>query len=162
VWLLLWGDVTPANVLSGVGVALVAASIAGPRRAGQVVVRPVAALHLAGHFAVQLVAATAVVAWEIVTPRSRIRTGIVAVPLHGCTDAVATLIADVISLTPGTLTVEVDRDPLTLYVHVLHLRDVDQVRRGVRRIEVLAVRAFGTSAALDGLVPDDTTAVEPR
>lgn len=162
VWMLLWGDVTPANVLTGLAVAVAVIAIAGSRRSGQVIVRPVAVLRLAVHFAVHLVIATAIVAWEVVTPRTRIRTGIVAVPLHGCSDAVATLIADVISLTPGTLTVEVDPDPLTLYVHVLHLRDVDKVRRDVRRIEVLAVRAFGTADALAGLTIDDTRTVEPQ
>lgn len=162
VWLLLWGDVTPANVLSGLVVAGVVVAIAGSRRSGQITVRPVAAIRFGAHFAVQLVVATAVVAWEVVTPRSRIRTGIVAVPLHGCSDAVATLIADTISLTPGTLTVEVNREPLTLYVHVLHLRDVGRVRRDVRRIEVLAVRAFGNAEALAGLAVDDTHEVEAR
>jgi multicomponent Na+:H+ antiporter subunit E len=162
VWLLLWGTVTAANILSGVAVAALVITVAGRRRATPVIVRPLAALRLAGHFAVHLVAATAYVAWEVVTPRNRIRTGIVAVPLHGCSDAVATLIADVISLTPGTLTVEVDPDPLTLYVHVLHLRDVERVRRDVRRIEVLAVRAFGSAEALAGLAVDDSHAMETR
>ena len=83
--------------------------------------------------------------------------GIVAVPLRGCSDAVATLIADAISLTPGTLTLEVRRDPLTLYVHALDTRDVEQVQRDVRTLEVLAVRAFGDDAALAGLADDDTT-----
>jgi multicomponent Na+:H+ antiporter subunit E len=159
VWLLLWGDVTVANVLSGLIVAGLVVALAGSRRRGQITVRPLAAVRFAAHFAVQLVVATAVVAWEVVTPRNRIRTAIVAVPLHGCSDAVATLIADTISLTPGTLTVEVDRQPLTLYVHVLHLRDVEQVRRDVRRIEVLAVRAFGNDEALAGLAVDDTREV---
>lgn len=162
VWLLLWGDVTPANVLSGLVVAGVVVAIVGARRSGQITLRPVAALRFVAHFGVQLVVATAVVAWEVVTPRSRIRTGIVAVPLHGCSDAVATLIADTISLTPGTLTVELEREPLTLYVHALHLRDVEQVRRDVRRIEVLAVRAFGTADAIAGLDVDDSRAVEAR
>jgi len=162
VWLLLWGHITPANVLSGVLVAVVVVAIAGARRSGQITLRPFATLRFAAHFGVQLVVATAVVAWDVATPRSRIRTGIVAVPLRGCSDAVATLIADAISLTPGTLTVDVDPEPLTLYVHVLHLRDVERVRRDVRRIEVLAVRAFGNDAALAGLAVDDTRTVETR
>ena len=162
VWVLLWGAVTPANVLSGLLVAGVVVAISGARRRDHITVRPIATLRFVAHFAVQLVVATAVVAWEVITPRNRIRTGIVAVPLHGCSDAVATLIADSISLTPGTLTVEVDRQPLTLYVHVLHLRDIERVRRDVRRIEVLAVRAFGDAAALAGLTVDDTRAVETR
>jgi hypothetical protein len=39
---------------------------------------------------------------------------------------------------------------------VLHLRDVEAVRREVRHLEVLAVRAFGSPAALAGLATDDS------
>jgi multicomponent Na+:H+ antiporter subunit E len=162
VWLVLWGRVSVANLVSGSVVALVVVAIAGVSRSGQVHVRPGAAARFVARFAVQLVVATAVVAREVVARRSRIRTGIVAVPLRGCSDGVATLIADTISLTPGTLTVEVRSDPLTLYVHVLHLRDVEQVRRSVRRIEVLAVRAFGSAEARAGLDVDDTRTMEAR
>ena len=93
---------------------------------------------------------------RVVAPRDRVRTGIVAVPLLGCSDAVATLIADAISLTPGTLTLEVRREPLTLYVHALDTRDVEELRKEIRVLEVLAVRAFGDAEALAGLPQDDT------
>ena len=52
--------------------------------------------------------------------------------------------------------------PLTLYVHALDVRDVDQVRADVRRLEVLAVRAFGSAEALEGLTVDDTAFWEKR
>lgn len=159
-WLLLWGDVSTANIVSGAGVALAVLGVAGARRSGQVHVRPLPLLRFLAHFLVQLVVATAVVARSVLAGRRRVRTAIVAVPLRGGSDAVATLVADTISLTPGTLTVEVDEDPLTLYVHVLHLNDLDKVRRDVRRIEVLAVRAFGTREAVAGLDVDDARTVE--
>src|SRR5690606_5188926 len=126
-------------------------------RSGATMVRPIKALKLLGFFVVALVQASVVVARTVIAPRGRIRAGIVAVPLRGCSDAVATLIADAISLTPGTLTLEVRRDPLTLYVHALDTRDVEQVQRDVRTLEVLAVRAFGDDAALAALADDDTT-----
>ena len=160
VWLALWGQITIANVLSGALVAVVVVWIAGTRRSGQVAIRPLRILQLGGYFAFGLVEASLIVAREVLARRRRIRTGIVAVPLHGSSHAVVTLIANIVSLTPGTLTVDVRTDPLTLYVHVLHLRDVDDVRRDVRRLEVLVVRAFGTIDALAGLTDDDTRTVE--
>jgi multicomponent Na+:H+ antiporter subunit E len=69
-------------------------------------------------------------------------------------------VADAVSLTPGTLTLEVQREPLILYVHVLHLRSVEDVRRDVRRLELDAVRAFGSAEALRGLTTDDTRSWE--
>jgi multicomponent Na+:H+ antiporter subunit E len=162
-WVVLWGQLTVANVAGGVLVALGVIAIAGRRRPGHVVVRPLRALRFIAYFLYKLVEASVIVAYEVLTPRHHIRTGIVAVPLRGGSDALVTLIADAISLTPGTLTLTIDRERPThptLYVHVLHLRDVESVRRSVRRLEVLAVRAFGSAAALDGLRHDDSETLE--
>jgi multicomponent Na+:H+ antiporter subunit E len=155
-WLALWSDVSVANVLSGLLVAGAVVLAFDTGRAGTVVVRPNHAARFALHFLYKVVEASVVVARTVITPKRRINTGIVAVPLHGCSDALATLIADAISLTPGTLTLEVRRDPLTLYVHALDVREVEQVRADVRRLELLAVRAFGSAAALGDLRVDDT------
>jgi multicomponent Na+:H+ antiporter subunit E len=157
-WLALWGSVTVANVLSGVLVAGVAMLVPrSPRAIGTGAFRPWPALRFAVRFVYKLAEASVIVAAEIVTPRDRINTGIVAVPLRGCSDGLVTLVANAVSLTPGTLTLEITREPLTLYVHVLHVRSVEQVRREVRRLELDAVRAFGSAEALRGLAEDDTT-----
>ena len=155
-WLALWSDVSFANVLSGLLVAGAMVLAFDTWRPGRVVLRPIRAARFALHFLYNLVQASVVVARTVITPKRRINTGVVAVPLHGCSDALATLIADAISLTPGTLTFEVRRDPLTLYVHALDVRDVEQVRADVRRLELLAVEAFGSAAALADLQVDDT------
>jgi multicomponent Na+:H+ antiporter subunit E len=162
IWLALWSDVSLANVLSGVLVAGTIVVLSDTGRPGHLVVRPVAATRFALYFLYKLVASSVLVARAVLAPRRRMHTGIVAVPLSGCTDAVATLVADAISLTPGTLTLEVRRDPLTLYVHVLDLRDVEHVQRDVRTLEVLAVRAFGSAAAVTGLAVDDTASWRGR
>jgi multicomponent Na+:H+ antiporter subunit E len=64
---------------------------------------------------------------------------------------VVTLVANAVSLTPGTLTLELDRPGNILYVHVLHLRDLESVRRDVRSLEALVVRAFGDADSLASL-----------
>lgn len=156
IWLALWGEVTAANVLSGVLVAAVVVGGFDRRRRGRVVVRPIAALRFAVHFAGRLVVAGVVVARTVIAPAHRVRTGVVAVPLVGCSDAVVTLVADAVSLTPGTLTIEVRREPPTLFVHALDVKEVEQVQAEVRRLEVLAVRAFGSGEALAQLPVDDT------
>ena len=157
IWVALWSDISAANVLSGLLVAGVIVALFDTWRPGHVIVRPVAATKFAIYFVYQLVVSSLVVARTVVTPRHRIRTGIVAVPLRGCSDAVVTLIADAISLTPGTLTLEVRREPPTLYVHALDVRDITVLQREIRTLEVLAVKAFGDDDALTGLAVDDTT-----
>jgi multicomponent Na+:H+ antiporter subunit E len=68
--------------------------------------------------------------------------------MHVASDGIVTVVANAVTLTPGTLTVDVhepgDDTPPTIYVHVLQFDDVESVRRDVLRLEQLAVRAFGT------------------
>lgn len=162
IWLILWSDLSVANVLSGLLVAALIVAALDTWQHGRVIVRPVPIIKFASYFLYQLSVSTFVVARTVITPRNRIRSGIVAVPLQGCSDAVVTLVADAISLTPGTLTLEVRREPLTLYVHALDLRDITVLQREVRTLEVLAVKAFGGADAIAGLAIDDTSAWRGR
>ena len=162
IWVALWSDLSVANVLSGIVVAgAISVGFEG-WRPGSVVVRPLRAAHFALYFAYKLVQASLVVARTVVAPRDRVSTGIVAIPLLGGSDAIATLVAEAISLTPGTLTLEVRRRPLTLFVHALDVRDVEHVRADARRLEVLALRAFAPREALRHLDIDDTRSWRAR
>lgn len=149
VWVALWGDASAANLLSGLllGSMLMLVFPMRPRGLPNRF-RPGAAIRFAGYFARKLVEASAVVTWEVVTPTNRINEGIVAIPIRGVSDTLTTLVANAISLTPGTLTLEVRQEPTVLYVHVLHLEDIEAVRREVQHLEVLAIRAFGSLEAV--------------
>lgn len=162
IWVALWSDLSVANVASGlvVGAAVVVAF--DTWHPGRVIVRPVRAVRFTLYFLYQLAVSTLTVARAVISPRDRLRTGIVAVPLQGCSDAVVTLLADAISLTPGTLTLEVRREPPTLYVHAMDVRDMDDLRRQLRTLERLAIEAFGDEVAIAGLEVDDTTAWRSR
>lgn len=143
-WNALWGNVSIANILGG---AIVAAAVLA--FAVTVQPRPVhhfnvgAAWRYLKTFAVQLTIASWDVAKAVLRP-DRIKPGIIAMPLHHASDAVVTLVANSITLTPGTLTLETEsRDDVTiLYVHALNLADADAVREDVCELEVLAVDAF--------------------
>ncbi len=150
-WVLLWGEVSIANVLSGLAVAATVSVLAGRPRSAEperrARIAPLAAIHFAGFFIYKLVEANLVLAWEIVTPRNRIHTGIVEVPLRTETNLATMIVADVITLTPGSLVIEVVGSPPVLYVNVLHLHHLERVRRDLLRIEELSVRAFGSPTA---------------
>jgi multicomponent Na+:H+ antiporter subunit E len=149
VWMALWGTVSSANLLAGVAVGLVTVALipVAPAHASTdggapLRIRPVASLGFLVFFLRSLVVASAIVAWEVVTPGTRIHQGILRLPLRTQSRGLATLIANAISLTPGTLTVEVSDAPLTLYVHVLHVRTVDRTRAELRELEERALQAF--------------------
>src|SRR5690606_38531073 len=122
VWVGLWGEPTPSNVLSGIAtavVALTALPLDRPERRGAFRLLP--ALSYGGFFFKELLLANVEVAWEVVIPRNRDNEGIIAVPLTpSCSPTVMMLIVNSIGLTPGTVVVEIADDPRTLYVHVLH------------------------------------------
>lgn len=143
VWVALWGEVSFANVASGLVLGTGITLLVPVRRARRpATVSLPAVVRLAAVFAWKLVEASAIVAWEVITPGSRINRGIVAVPIRGVSEGITTLVANMISLTPGTITIEVRSRPTTLYIHVLHLRSVEEVRRDVAGLEQLAIAAF--------------------
>lgn len=151
VWVALWGQLTFANVASGLlvgGGLMLLFPDAGPLPVGRV--RPWRALRFGLYFAYKLFEANVVVAWEVITPsNASVNEGIVEVPVTGASDAVVSLVANATSLTPGTITLEVRRDPATLYVHVLHLRSIEHTRRAVLNLERLALEAFGSDEAIE-------------
>lgn len=149
-WLLAWGEVSVANVASGLVVAAVLLLAFPPhRRTGTGSgVSPLGAARLVLHVLGQLVPSNVLVARQILCRRSRIRTGVLAYPLHTPSEEVLSLMAHVIALTPGTMTVEATREPAVLYVHFLLLDDVDRARKTVARLERLAVAALGGDAVV--------------
>ena len=146
-WLVLWRDVSTANVVSGVAASILVTSVFPgteriPRRH---TIRPLWVVAFFFYVLWKLIEANLLLAWEILTPRDYTRSGIIGITVEGVSDLVVTLIANVITLTPGTVTLEIRRHPTTLYLHVLHLQDPEDVRRDVERLERLALRAMGAA-----------------
>ena len=151
-WVAMWGRLSVANVASGVLVAFGLLALLPPGGSRpHYVFRPVAVVRFVAYFLRQLVLANVALTREIVTPRDRIRTGVIAVPMEGISDGLLVFLANVTAMTPGTMPIEVQRDPPRFYVHVLHLHDVEAVRKEVRRMEHLAIRAFGSKEAVAAL-----------
>lgn len=152
VWTALWGDLTVANLLGGAVVAavlLVVFPLQGKELAPEagLHLHPLAGLAFVGWFAKELAAANLQVAWAVIAPRGRVREAIVRVPLRTRSAAIQTLVADAVTLTPGTLTLDVVSDEdgaATMYVHVLSLESADATRAEVADLEARAVRAFGS------------------
>jgi multicomponent Na+:H+ antiporter subunit E len=146
-WVAFQRELNVANLLAGVvlGSALVFLFPFGPRHHGMRF-NVVPLVKFAAIFAWSVVKANAIVAWEIITPRNRINEGIVAVRLESDHPVVITMVSHAIILAPGTMVIDVDRDPETvLFIHALHLRSVEEVRREVLQLERLALRAFASN-----------------
>ncbi len=149
-WVALWHDISVANVLAGLLVGAAVLAVSGAPRvlarddAERVRVRPLASLYFVGFVLYKLVEANLFLAWEIVTPRNQINVGVVAVPLRTESTTAAMIVANVITLTPGSITIESLGSPPTLYVNVI-LHDIERVRSDLLHVEELSVRAFGSA-----------------
>jgi multicomponent Na+:H+ antiporter subunit E len=72
-----------------------------------------------------------------------VRPGIVAVPLRLRSKAGVTLLADMVTLTPGTTALHVSEDGRTLFVHAMDAADPDAVRRAIaERLEAPTMRVL--------------------
>lgn len=157
VWTALWGDLSVANLVWGVVLGILTVLLVPIRHmAHRVAIRPIRMVRFVAVFAWALVSASAEVAWEIITPTSRINEGIVAVRLRTSSPGMMTLIANMVSLTPGTLTLEVDQASAMLYVHALHMGGVEEVRAAVHHFEDVALAAFGEGPTSPGPGQEET------
>lgn len=77
------------------------------------------------YFLYELLKANLQVAYDVITPRFFMTPGIVRIPLSAETDLEITLLANLISLTPGSLSIDVSDDRKVLYVHAMYIKNKD-------------------------------------
>jgi len=149
---------TITGLVVGLPVAYATRRLFGPRfpfsRSARVV--PAAVLYFL-RFLYELVTANVEVAYRVLAPSMPIDPDVVAVPLRCESDAAVTAIANTISLTPGTLTMDYDEATNTLYVHAITGRDnYEAVVAPIRAWEDYALVIFDES-----LDPDDPAPGRP-
>lgn len=83
-------------------------------------------------FIYELIVSSVQVAWDVVTPKHLSRPGIIAVPLDARTDVEITVFANLICLTPGSLSLDVTADRRILYVHAMFIDDPAAVRAALK------------------------------
>jgi len=102
---------------------------------------PYAALYLLV-FLREIVVANFDVAYRVLAPGTRIEPQVIFVPLRVETDLGVTTIANSITITPGTLTLDHDEAENALYVHVIDGRDVEAIVDPIRTWESYALVMF--------------------
>lgn len=83
-------------------------------------------------FHYELIVSSVEVAWDVLTPRHRARPAIIDVPLDVRSDAGILLVTNLISLTPGTLSLDVTDDRRTLKVHAMFADDPEELVRTLK------------------------------
>ncbi|KPK50594.1 MAG: cation:proton antiporter [Planctomycetes bacterium SM23_25] len=130
-WLLLTSTSNVQEVLAGAVLALLVAALGykGFTRRGLGIFSPRRLAHLLIYLPVffwEMIKANFDVAYRVVHPRMPIRPGIVAVKTELKTDIGKLFLANSITLTPGTLTLEVQGE--YLFIHWINVKDEDVER----------------------------------
>jgi len=131
-WGAMSGSFEVENLIIGFALGFLAIFVAqrrGGRPAYAAKVRHV--LEFSAFYLWELVLANLRVAHDVLRPDPLTRPGIIAVRLDAETDAEITIFANLMTLTPGDLSIDVSTDRKVLYVHSLYLFDIERSRREI-------------------------------
>lgn len=129
IWVALTGDFTAANLLIGILLGYLILAFAGSTvgaegYAGRVWKR----IGFLFFYLWELVLSNLRVARDVIRPRSHASPAIVAIPVEGLSPPQITLLANLITMTPGTLSIDTSDDRRTLYIHAMFVDDVQKLR----------------------------------
>ncbi|MCG8357532.1 MAG: Na+/H+ antiporter subunit E [Kiloniellales bacterium] len=132
-WAALVGSFTLPSLLLGYGVGYLALWVARPMFGRSTYFERVwRILRLAALFVYELFVSSLRVVWDVLTPTHLSRPGIVAMPLDAEGESEILLVANLISLTPGSLSIDLSPDQKTLYVHAMFVEDPEALRRELK------------------------------
>ena len=133
-WMILQGRLALADLVIGYGIGLVVVWVCYDFWTERITIRRAGTIaRLLVVFVKEVILANIAVAWIIVQPKLPIRPALIVLPLKLRDDLQITALANMITLTPGTFTVDVAPDRSALYVHCLAVDDVDAVREQIKR-----------------------------
>ncbi|MCE8004324.1 Na+/H+ antiporter subunit E [Billgrantia ethanolica] len=143
-WVILSGDFSGLNLVVGLVFGYITLVLIEPQvdaLAGYPARVP-RILKFLGFFIKELVQANLRVGFDILTPPWHMKPGVIAMPLEARTELEITMVANLISLTPGTLSLDVSDDRKVLYIHAMFLDDEEELRRNLKEMEYRALELF--------------------
>lgn len=133
-WAALTGDITLTNILVGFALGSAALFVTRPLYPGceRYFTRATNWVKLILAFLWELVEGSIQVVFDVITPEHKSRPGIIAVPLDTHREMSLLVLTNYISLTPGTLSLDVTEDCKTLYIHAMFADDPDAIRAAIK------------------------------
>ena len=130
-WAIMLGSLSLLNLGTGFVVGyLVLFSVGGGR--SQYIRRTNAGIRLFFYTCYEIVAANVRVAWYTVSSLKSLEPAVLGVPLDKeITDGEVTLLSILVTLTPGTISLDLSEDRSHLYVHFMHVDDADAAIRSI-------------------------------
>lgn len=132
-WVLLTNALTAANFAVGLLLGYLALLLSHRTQAQSTYYSKLPQLcRFVGFFLWQLVLANLKVAHDVLTPKDYMRPAVLAIPLDARTDEEISLLANLITLTPGSLSLDVSADRKYMYIHAMYVESPEQVRREIK------------------------------
>jgi len=133
-WALLTGRVSVGSLSTGFLLGYIALTLLYPGKEGRnnYFRKSMQIIRFVLVFIRELLVSSWRVAIDVVKPLPLMRPGVVGIPLDAETDLEITMLANVISLTPGTLSLDVSEDRKTLYIHAMYVINPDDLRREIK------------------------------
>ena len=132
-WLALTGQFTPINFLMGFVLAYISLWLMPhSKKTSSYFGKVLRVLGFFFYFFWQLIGTSLRVAYFVLAPVSVLRPGVIDVPMDAETDLEVTLLANLITLTPGSLSLDVSADRRVLYVYAMHFTDEEAFRRQIK------------------------------
>ena len=133
-WALLTGNVSIGNLTIGFILGYFALTLLHPATGAKASYfqKTMQFIRFALFFIKELIVSSYRVAKDVITPLPLVRPGIIGIPLDAETDLEITMLANLITLTPGTLSLDVSPDRKTLYIHAMYLVNADDLRKEIK------------------------------
>ena len=132
-WVFLTGSYLVYNFTFGFVIGFLIIMIIGSSREGNKYVKIIPRIiGFIFYFTYEVIVANLQVAYEVITPNLYVKPGIIKIPLDAKTNVEITLLANVITLTPGTLSIDVSDDKKVLYVHSMYVTDKEKFVRDIK------------------------------
>lgn len=133
IWVALTGNFTILNFLFGFLLSfIIMLVISRNRRENAYFTRGPKLIGFMFFFLYELIKANVQVAYDVITPSFYMKPGIIKIPLTAKTDLEITMLANLITLTPGTLSLDVSDDKKVLYVHAMYVKDKEEFIKGIK------------------------------
>ncbi len=154
-WVVLWGDLTWTNVIMGGLVSIVIPAIfylppiesLGRFHVGWTV-------YFVGRLLFDIARSSIVVAGQALGIGYSPGNAIICIKLRTRNDLILTFTAEAVTLVPGTLVIDTDREHGELFLHVFSVRspeDIERARRNALATEARLIRAIGSARSLQRL-----------
>ena len=133
-WTALQGELNAANFVVGFLLSALSIYIFRPMFFRAVYFRKIAlGVRLLVVFLKELTLSNLAVLRVVLSRRIRVHSGVIALRTELTHEVALTVLANMITLTPGTLTLDISPDRRYLFVHTLNLDDPEEVKRDIQR-----------------------------